>query len=93
MVVNITERVVEGDASSDSVGDIDEGIKDFTLYGIKDFRYLEKQNLGMESEGIKILKNILRDITGNGANGRLARGYAPRNVTNGAKSLASADAM
>lgn len=34
----------------------------------------------MESEEIKILKNTLRDITGNGVNGRLARDYAPRNV-------------
>lgn len=35
----------------------------------------------MESEEIKILKNTLRDIMGNGVNGRLARDYAPRNVT------------
>lgn len=47
----------------------------------------------MESEETKILKNTLRDIMGNGVNGRLARDYAPRNVTNGAESLAFAVAM
>lgn len=35
----------------------------------------------MESEEVRILKNTPEDITGNGANGRLARGCALRNVT------------
>lgn len=35
----------------------------------------------MEIEEVRILKNTPEDITGNGANGRLARGCALRNVT------------
>lgn len=47
----------------------------------------------MESEKVRISKNTLEDIMGNGANGYLARGCALRNVTDGAENLAYADAM
>lgn len=101
-VVNIIEKVVEGDASNASVKDTDEGTKDFTwfrwitiranLSDISRFRslinftyvigrYLKKRSLGMESEKVRISKNTLEDIMGNGANGYLARGCALRNVT------------